>query len=230
MNNQRGGFLSKIFVIPAGVALMVGFFFLGFYVGKYQSKQVGHGEKPATLPEIASQYLPKKEELTFYKTLTEREDKTVSIDLKPRQRNEEPKPGAAESGAAHGQRASTVQPKPEKQLEVKIDRSASAQPKQAEPKTRQSPAKKETVIATAPSAKVRFTVQIASYPAKDLAEEETKRMKKRGYAAFITASELPDKGTWYRVRLGSFSNKEAAEKLAAELRTKENLSPFVTTE
>jgi cell division septation protein DedD len=230
MNNQRGGFLSKIFIIPAGVALMVVFFFLGYYVGKYQSGQVSQAEKPGTLPEIASQYLPKKEELTFYKTLTERDDKTVSVDLKPKQKETEAKAGPVEPGAGAGPRADIPQRKPEKQLEVTIDRTAPAQPKQPGVKAGQTQAKKETVSAAEPSEKVRFTVQIASYPDKDMAEEEMKRMKKRGYAAFIVASELEDKGTWYRVRLGSFSNKTAAEKLATELRSKENLNPFVTVE
>jgi cell division septation protein DedD len=32
------------------------------------------------------------------------------------------------------------------------------------------------------------------------------------------------------VRLGSFSNKAAAEKLMNELRTKEGLTPFITVE
>lgn len=228
MNNQGGGFLSKIFVIPAGVALMVGFFFLGFYVGKYQGRQSVQGDKPATLPEIASQYLPKKDELTFYKTLTDREDKTVSVDLKPRQQ-EKTAAGAQPSEATPGRSADTAQPKPEKQLEVKIDRTEHPS-KQTDVKARQSQPKKETVIAAASPSKVRFTVQIGSYPDKDMAENEMKSMKKRGYAAFITASELPDKGMWYRVRLGSFSNKDSAEKLAKELRSKEGLSPFVTVE
>src|SRR5574341_1304736 len=109
MNNQGGGFLSKIFVIPAGVALMVGFFFLGFYVGKYQGRQSVQGDKPATLPEIASQYLPKKDELTFYKTLTDREDKTVSVDLKPRQQ-EKTAAGAQPSEATPGRSADTAYP------------------------------------------------------------------------------------------------------------------------
>jgi cell division protein FtsN len=228
MNNQRGGFLSKIFVIPAGVALMVGFFFLGFYVGKYQGRQAAQGDKPATLPEIASQYLPKKEELTFYKTLTEREDKTVSVDLKPRQEEKAPS-GAQPSEKPPVRNADTAHPKPEKQLEVKIDRTEHPS-KQTDVKARQPQPKKETVIAAAAPSKVRFTVQIGSYPDKDMAEEEMKSMKKRGYAAFITASELPDKGTWYRVRLGSFANKDSAEKLARELRAKEGMSPFVTIE
>lgn len=230
MNNQRGGFLSKVFIIPAGVALMVGFFFLGYFVGKYQARQTTAGDKPATLPEIASQYIPKKEDLTFYKTLTERENKTVSIELKPKQKPEEPSIEATAAKTERGQESEPAKKSPEKQLEIRIDRTTPAQAVKSPAKSKPAPPKNGTVLAAAPASGVRFTVQIASYPDRDMAEEEMKKMKKRGYAAFIVSSELPDKGTWHRVRLGSFTNKASAEKLAKELRTKENLSPMVTAE
>lgn len=230
MNNQRGGFLSKVFIIPAGVALMVGFFFLGYFVGKYQARQTAAGEKPATLPEIASQYIPKKEDLTFYKTLTERENKTVSIELKPKQRSEETPQEAPAANAERGKETEPAKKPAEKQLEIKIDRTAPAQAGKSAPRAKPAPQKNATVLAAAPVSGVRFTVQIASYPDRSMAEEEMKKMKKRGYAAFIVSSELPDKGMWHRVRLGSFTNKASAEKLAKELRAKENLSPMVTAE
>ncbi len=92
MNNERGGILSKIIIIPAGVVLMAGFFFLGYYVGRYQSKSGGSGEIAQPLPEIASSTGQKQEEFTFYKTLTDKTDRTVSIDLKPKPVKEENKP------------------------------------------------------------------------------------------------------------------------------------------
>jgi len=55
-------------------------------------------------------------------------------------------------------------------------------------------------------------------------------MKTRGYAAFIVSSTMPDKGTWYRVRLGSFPNKAAAEKLLRQLQSKEGITSFITIE
>jgi cell division septation protein DedD len=63
-----------------------------------------------------------------------------------------------------------------------------------------------------------------------MAEEDVKRMKKRGYAAFIKENEIPEKGTWYRVRVGSFKNRASAERLAGELKSKEGLEPFITVE
>lgn len=226
MNNQRGGILSKLFVIPAGAALMVGFFFLGYYVGKYQSKSAAQSETAAPpLPEVASKDSRTQEEFTFYKTLTDKENKTVSIDLKPSAKGEnkaENKQAAIESPTP-----ATAQPtQKEKARELKPEKSESSALKETGDKLRAS-AKKET----APSnMKLRYTVQIASYPEKGMAENEVRGLKKRGYAAFVASSELPGKGMWHRVRLGSFSNKAAAERLQRELRTKENISAIVVLE
>jgi len=207
MNNERGGILSKIIIIPAGVVLMTGFFFLGYYVGRYQSKSGGSGEIAQPLPEIASSTGQKQEEFTFYKTLTDKTDRTVSIDLKPKSVKEENKPVKQQITA-----------------EAPKSISISSMPKQPPP-----PAKKETVVPSS-SIKLRYTVQTASYQERDMAVDEVKRLKKRGFAAFVVSSELPGKGVWHRVRLGSFSNKAAAEKLQKSVREKEGLLTIVVLE
>lgn len=227
MVNQRGGMLSKIFIIPVGVALMVGFFFLGYFVGRYQSRPVAERTLPP-LPEISAPQAPKQEEFTFYKTLTEKEHKSVSIELKPGKEGLQSAGGTA-GGAEEKIEIKLARPgggqsEPEKKADTKPDRPDINGPGQ--------PPKPDTVkkAEQAPPQNLRYTIQIASYNERDMAEDEVKRMKKRGYAAFIVATELPDKGTWYRVRLGSFSSKQAAERLLNELKTKEGLSPFITIE
>lgn len=211
MFNQRGGIISKLFIIPLGVALMVGFFFLGYYVGGYQAKKAPEQLLPS-LPEVGADMPYRQEDFTFYKTLTERDDKTVSIDLKPK-KNEISSAGMGRQGGAE----------PEKKIEIKIDKKQAETPKQIE-KSGGKPEK------SAVQAVLRYTIQVASYNERGMAEEEVRRMKKRGYAAFIVSSELPEKGTWYRVRVGSFSTRSSAERLLNELKTKEGLSPFITTE
>jgi cell division septation protein DedD len=205
--NQKGGIISRIIMIPAGVVLMAGFFFLGYYVGRYQSKSAGSGEIAQPLPEIASSSGVKQEEFTFYKTLTDKTDRTVSIDLKPKPVKEESKP--------------VKQP-----ISVEAPKTISIPlaTKQAPP-----PAKKEPAAASS-STKLRYTVQTASYKERYMAEDEVKRLKRRGFAAFVVSSELPGKGVWHRVRLGSFSNKAAAEKLQKSVRDKEGLSTLVVME
>ena len=229
MNNQKGGIISSLFLIPLGLVLMAGFFFLGYYVGKYQSKSSAKNDQPPSLPELASQYLPNKEDFTFYKTLTDKGDKMVSIDLKPRPQSDEDKPDKKAPRMEPG-REKHDQQKPERQVEIKLEKPAHTQPKQAAPKPAPQVAKKEAAAPKSADSKLRYTIQIAAYPERQMAEEEVKGMKKRGYAAFIVTSELPDKGTWHRVRLGSFSNKASAEKLANELKAKEGLLTFITVE
>jgi cell division septation protein DedD len=63
-----------------------------------------------------------------------------------------------------------------------------------------------------------------------MAEDEVKRLKKRGFAAFVVSSELPGKGVWHRVRLGSFSSRAAAEKLQKAIHEKEKILAIVVLE
>lgn len=231
MYNQRGGIISKIIIIPAGVALMVGFFFLGYYVGKYQNKSDTQGENALPLPEMTSKNNPGQEEFTFYKTLTDKSDKTVSIDLKPRPAQEEKK-SEKESPGTGSPKAIVGQPLPmEKRIELKTDKEVAAptKPKQTASLRPQAQARKETAPASS-STKLRYTLQIASCQERGMAEDEVKKMKQRGYAAFIASSELPGKGMWHRVRIGSFSNRAAAEKLQKEIRAKAGVSPIITIE
>jgi cell division septation protein DedD len=232
MLDQRGGIISKIFIIPAGVVVIIGAFSLGYYMGRDQGRKTASNEKPAALPEVVSQYLPKKEEFTFYKTLTEKGEKTVSIDLKPKQRPEESAPSKKEN-AVPSSESKPKQPETAKASEARAEKTAAKPAVQQTAKAQHppAPAPKEPAVEkqTLPS-KVRYTIQVGSYPEKAMAEEETKNMKKRGYAAFLVASEIPEKGKWYRVRVGSFANKQSAEKLAKELKSKEGIDGFITME
>jgi cell division protein FtsN len=204
--NQKGGIISKIIIIPAGVVLVVGFFLLGYYVGRYQNKSGVSGEIAPPLPEIASNTGQKQEEFTFYKTLTDKTDRTVSIDLKP-------KPGKEENKHVK------QQPPPESIKTISVSPAKQPPP----------PAKKEPAAASS-STKLRYTVQTASYQERGMADDEVKRLKKRGFAAFIVSSEVAGKGVWHRVRLGSFANRATAEKLQKSVREKEGLSTIVVME
>ena len=233
MKNERGGIISTIFVIPIGIALMIGIFFLGYYVGKYKSKTVGD-ENIVPLPEVVSQNLPKKEEFTFFKTLTDRQNKTVSIDLKPAQK-EEVAPQKKEAPAepkkeAQAEQKKESQPKKEKKPEARIEKAEKTAAVVKAPEQKAPAAKKEPVITRSANSKIRYTLQIASYQEKDMAEADVKKMKQHGYSAFVVSSEIEGKGTWYRVRVGSFTNKAAAEKLQKEIRSKEDITPFITLE
>ncbi len=231
MKNERGGIISKLIIIPAGLVLMVGFFFLGYYVGRYQGKSGSQAEAPLPLPDVVVQHLPKKDEFTFFKTLTEKGDQTVSIDLKPKPVDQGGQAGKNETSGAARLDKKTPQPKEGKKIEIKVEKTETQPPAITQPAMKsQAQSKKEPEIKAPLNARLHYTIQIAAYQEKGMAEADVKKLKKLGYAAFIVSSDLPDKGTWYRVRLGSFAKKGAAERLQGQLRTKEGISSFVTLE
>ena len=124
------------------------------------------------------------------------------------------------------------QPSPsEKQKEVKIEKEpvAPVKPVQVASQRPQAQARKETAPVVS-RLTLRYTLQIASYQEKNVAEDDVKKMKKHGYAAFIVSTELPGKGKWHRVRIGSLANRAAAEKLQKDIHAKVGISPVITIE
>lgn len=62
-----------------------------------------------------------------------------------------------------------------------------------------------------------YTVQVASLSLKSEADTLKSRLISKGYSVHIVESNLGDKGTWYRVRVGRKLDQEAAKELATKL-------------
>ncbi len=77
----------------------------------------------------------------------------------------------------------------------------------------------ETTITKNPDG--RFTVQIASFPKLHHAQEMEENLKSKNHPAYIQKVEIPGKGTWYRVRVGKFTNKNDARQFGQDIKTKE---------
>lgn len=56
-----------------------------------------------------------------------------------------------------------------------------------------------------------FVVQVASFRASSISENEAGKYRNKGYNAFVETAEIQGRGTWYRVRVGNFSTKEEAQ-------------------
>jgi hypothetical protein len=56
-----------------------------------------------------------------------------------------------------------------------------------------------------------YIVQVAAYRTYDAAEVEAEKFRNQGYNAFIEIAELPDRGTWYRIKVGDFTSVKHAE-------------------
>jgi cell division protein FtsN len=74
----------------------------------------------------------------------------------------------------------------------------------------------------------RFTVQVAAYNVKPLAEALRTTLAAAGHDARVVEGD-PSRGVRYRVQVGAFSTREAAKEAAARLAAERSLPTFVTT-
>lgn len=63
----------------------------------------------------------------------------------------------------------------------------------------------------------RFTVQLEAAPTLAEAQDKVKQFKTKGVEAYIIKSQVPGKGTFYRVRVGVFPNQNEARKFGGDL-------------
>lgn len=71
--------------------------------------------------------------------------------------------------------------------------------------------------------KQQLTIQVASLRDPMIADRMVARLKDKWYPAYRTVAEVPGKGTWYRVRIGSFKRKADAKETLERLK-KDNIS------
>ncbi|MDX2087932.1 MAG: SPOR domain-containing protein [Kofleriaceae bacterium] len=64
--------------------------------------------------------------------------------------------------------------------------------------------------------KTRYTLQLSSFQDEEEAKAFLNSVKAQGYSAQIKQAEVEGKGTFYRVRMGSYSSMEAANEARAE--------------
>ena len=71
-----------------------------------------------------------------------------------------------------------------------------------------------------------FTIQVGSV--RDAAEARRIVERYKSYRARIVTADIPGKGRWYRVRIGSFDNRAAAERYLKDVQRDEGAGGFVT--
>jgi len=74
-----------------------------------------------------------------------------------------------------------------------------------------------------------FTVQVASLTDSTKAKELVSSLKERGFKAYTVTVQVPDKGTYHRVRVGHFKDRHEAKQIVAKLRDDE-LEPIIIRE
>ncbi len=62
----------------------------------------------------------------------------------------------------------------------------------------------------------KFSLQAASFPSEQAANEFSEKLIRSGVPAYIASADIAGKGRWFRVRVGRFANAADAEKFATQ--------------
>jgi len=138
------------------------------------------------------------------------------------------KPGAqARAAAVPVTTVATTEAKPEPEKKAEPAKTA---PAESVP-TRSTPAAAHPApkVPDATSATGAFTLQLGASPNRDDAERQASRLREKGYAPYIVTAEVPGKGTWYRVRMGSFPTKDAATRYLQDFKRETQAEAFVAS-
>ncbi len=142
--------------------------------------------------------------LTFYETLPKGNRELMGSGLNlPKQADQPVAKVAAKPKPTPAAKTETPEQTQEKGKEARVP------VKEAE--QAQAPARE---AAKEGEGKAKYVVQVASYHVKKEAEEARDKLKAAGMAAYVVESNIPEKGTYYRVRIGRHLDQQAAREVA----------------
>ncbi len=143
----------------------------------------------------------KKTDLGFYEKLKESDSKEPAmVVIKPpaNAKSAKPNPGKDQAKLPDKSVQATSTPSTAKKL---------------------STAKAETVTGS-------FTIQVASTKDEASADKLVVKLRMNGYPAYQSRAEIPDKGIWYRVKVGPYAKRDAAEPILKRLKS-EKMDGFI---
>lgn len=72
-----------------------------------------------------------------------------------------------------------------------------------------------------------WQVQVSSFKTKGEADAFATQLRARGHKAHVQRAEIPNRGTWYRVKIGPFGTQNEAIKYRNSFESKEKMPGFV---
>lgn len=80
-----------------------------------------------------------------------------------------------------------------------------------------------SVIRVKSAENARYSIQVGSYQQMSEANGKVMEWKERGYPSYVMIADIPDRGRWYRVRIGGFASRADASRYLAKLKAKEQV-------
>ncbi len=72
-----------------------------------------------------------------------------------------------------------------------------------------------------------YTLQVSSYPNQVDANSFCDELRARGHEAYVIAADIPDRGRWWRVRVGPFDTLREVESYRDTFEAEEDMNTFV---
>ena len=110
---------------------------------------------------------------------------------------------------------------PENREDTQIPKKPKPRPSEKTASTAKKPAGSKPTVDKPGSIAVKkgsYTIQAASVRNKPDADRLVKKLTRKGYPAYLLTSRIEGKGTWHRVRIGSYASKDKAQPVLNELR------------
>jgi cell division septation protein DedD len=72
-----------------------------------------------------------------------------------------------------------------------------------------------------------YTLQVISYDRPEPSHAFAEGLRAKGHSAFVTAADIPERGRYYRVRIGPFKSREQADAYRSKFEDEEHMNTFV---
>jgi len=161
----------------------------------------------------------KAEDLEFYEALKATDDATAKDPLQQLADYQPEPPSASETPA-------TTEPPAPKTADVPTP--APETPPKEQPAVKPPAVSVSAKPSTPAAPAAKLTIQVASVRDSRSAGLMVEKLRKKGYPAYSSATRIPGKGVWYRVRIGEFDSRPVAERMLQKLK-KDHLSGKVVS-
>lgn len=72
-----------------------------------------------------------------------------------------------------------------------------------------------------------YQLQVSSFRSQSEADQFAAQLRARGHKAYVLEARVPNRGTWYRVRIGPFPSQHAAASYRVGFEGREHVVPFI---
>jgi DedD protein len=72
-----------------------------------------------------------------------------------------------------------------------------------------------------------YQLQVSSFHTQSEAQAFADQLRARGHKAYVVEAHVPNRGTWFRVRVGPFGSQHAAAAYRASFEEREHVVPFI---